>query len=193
MKLDNITYLGFDYGSTNIAVGQIEVVPDEVWINSAFTTLDSRAEPDQMHKQVGRFLFEKVLRTYDCSILQPHYVFIEGLYKGPNANTFLKMARVAHSINVCMSSQMYEEEPEHTEVKVQYLNPAEWRKALFGKGNIKKEECQEWAYSEWPWLLDYKKSERGHRADALCIAKAGRLLTEEHEKEARSRGDGEEH
>jgi Holliday junction resolvasome RuvABC endonuclease subunit len=157
------TYLGFDYGTTNIAMGIIT----EGECKSYFRLLNKPREPYWMHQQVKHFLkyFEDDFPR-ESQIKQPSIAYIESAFKGPNSKTFQDMTRVAHSIHILLASWG---------IECHYIDNNIWRKILFGKGNTKKEEAQEWAYEKWPFLLEYKKSERGHRADALCISEAGRL------------------
>ncbi len=174
------TYLGFDFGTTNITMGLIR--GDH--IETHFTKFKPDIDPYALHDTVGDFLDEHL--PYEVGGYPNHFAFIEGVFQGINPRTYQRMVRISHSLYIHLKE--FGNDMHLDEMRVQV-----WRKLLFGKGNTKKEVAQEWAYNEWPLLLDYKKSERGHRADALCIAKAGRLLTEEYEKEARPRGDGEEY
>ena len=172
-----VTYIGFDYGSTNVAAGWLDFMEG---YDSAFITFDSKINPYKIHKKIVRWLLEEVVATYDCQVLCPTYVFIESAFKGPNSDTYKKMIRVGHSIEV----GIHEFDPvdpqiiPHASIHVQYLDNNTWRKVLFDKGNTKKEIAQEWAYEQWPFLLDLPKSERGHQADALMIAEAGKRMTE---------------
>ncbi len=79
------------------------------------------------------------------------------------------MTRVGHSINIAIAERG---------ARARYLGSTEWRKGLFGKGNKSKEDCQDWAFKAFPELREFKKGEQGHRADAMMIAEAGRLLVE---------------
>lgn len=171
-------YLGFDYGTTNVAIGIIEGNN----YRSHFMKLNNTVSPyDTYLSLAGMMHISMFYPTWFDVFPDKTYVFIEDIFKGPNANTYKNMARVAHSLDIVASDM---------KAITQYIGVQVWRKALFGKGNTKKEECQEWAYQEWPFLMEYKKAERGHRADALCIAEAGRLLTEEHEKKIHRGGEG---
>lgn len=60
-----------------------------------------------------------------------HHAFIEGVFKGPNVKTYEGMVRVAHSVYLLLSEY-------GNGVSVSYITPSEWRKIIFGKGNIKK-------------------------------------------------------
>ncbi len=164
------TYLGFDYGTTNIAVGFI-MWDGEDWLRDTFyTKLDSKLDPYSTHSKIERFLSSDTGLFEDESVFSPHYAFIESAFKGPNSKTFAAMTRVAHSINIILSSKG---------VMCKYIDNNTWRKVLFGKGNTKKEVAQAWAYKQWPYIFEgMKKSEMGHQADSIMIAEAGRLLVE---------------
>lgn len=160
------TYLGFDYGSTNVAIG--EIVGDSAY--TYFTKFDAGKDPYDIHMIIEGFMEGSLLGSYPY--LKPnHYAFIETAFKGPNARTYQRMTRVGHSIYVLMNEY-------GNGVQVEYLDNNVWRKVLFGKGNTKKDVAQEAAYAWWPQLLDLPKSQRGHCADALLIAAAGKKIIE---------------
>lgn len=159
------TYLGFDYGTTNIAMG---ILSDDA--QTYFRRISQPQMPYWMHTQVKHFLtyFEDEF-PWTSNIKEPAVAYIESAFKGPNAKTFQGMTRVAHSINTVLADRG---------IECHYIDNNTWRKVLFDKGNTKKEVAQEWAYERWPFLLDLPKSERGHQADALMIAEAGKRLIE---------------
>lgn len=160
MKKNDATYFGFDFGTSNVAIGMI-TEEDETF--SDFIKFNSNADPYDIHYTIEKWLYSKFLE--DESVWSPHYAFIEGVFKGPNQRTYSRMIRVAHSLNILLAQKG---------VSVQYINPAEWRKILFGKGNIKKEDCQARAIKMWPELLEFPKGEIGHRSDAMMVAQAGK-------------------
>lgn len=162
MKKLDATYFGFDFGTSNVAIGII--TPEEETFTD-FIKFNSEANPYDIHYTIENWIYSNFIE--DESVWSPHYAFIEGVFKGPNFRTFSRMTRVAHSLNILLAQKG---------VSVQYITPAEWRKILFGKGNTKKEYCQEEATKMWPELLEFPKGEIGHRSDAMMVAQAGKQM-----------------
>lgn len=153
MNHSTLPVYGIDFGSTNVSVGVLEGESAE----SYFTSLDSSKGSLNTHESIKRFV--ERLNPPKGSM-----VFIEGVFKGINQNTYGKMIKVSHSLEISFQG---------LGCSVEHLHASSWRSTLFGTSKVKKEYCQEWAAEQFPFLLDYKKSERGHRADSLCIALGG--------------------
>jgi Holliday junction resolvasome RuvABC endonuclease subunit len=169
-EMSDNTYLGFDFGTTNVAVGYIPEDDFEgIGELQYFLSFDPAMKPYYIHERIEEFLTSETGLFEDEAVWSPHYAFIESVFKGPNQRTFQRMTRVAHSLDVILSN---------LGIYTHYLDNHVWRKVLFGKGNYNKEAAQEWAFERWPDLLDLKKAQQGHCADAMMIAEAGRLLVE---------------
>jgi len=181
------TFLGIDFGTSNVAVGEITHFTgnDKTYRKSHFIKFDPAIDPYDIHHEIDKFIDDIVLADGYQYLKGDYYAFIESVIKGPNARTFQRMTRVGHSVNIALADWG---------VRVEYLDNNTWRKELFGKGNTKKEVAQDWAYDNYPELLEYLKGQRGHRADALMIAEAGKSLVESRIEETVSRpGRSKEH
>lgn len=179
MMIMEPVYLGFDYGTTNIAVGYITEEEGTRIDETFFLKLDPAADPLDIHDQIGDFINNEVFAAMSNKAIQaPWYSFIESTFSGPNKRTYQRMTRVAHSIYIYVGRDGH----------VQYLDNNVWRKVLFGKGNIKKDKAQEWAFKRWPELQGFPKYSSGHRADSLMIAEAGKRLVESNAIEQKARG-----
>lgn len=147
----NFTIYGVDLGTGNVSISAVA----GTGVSTYHLKFNPASRPFDIHETIREFI----------DPIEPRgMVFIEGIFKGPSMRTYERMTRVAHSLDVVFG--------EH-HCSTEYVNATSWRKTLFSDSRIKKELAQKWVIEQYPILLHTPAGERGHRADALCVALAG--------------------
>ena len=167
-------FWGCDLGTTNVALARITTGSEEV--ESYFLGFLADLDPYDIHHLIKDFIWELHIDPAD-------HFFIESVFMGLNARTYSRMTKVTHSLDIITSE---------LGCNVEFIDNNTWRKILFRKAKVGKTHGIEWALEKYPYLGEYRKTERDHRADAACIANAGmKMRTGANEYEpAQSSGGG---
>lgn len=161
-----LPYWGADYGTTNLALVGID--PETGGYGHIFVRFGADLSAHELYRALEPRVGEAI--SLGCRV-----VAVEGVFKGPSVRTYGRMVRVQFAVELLFGLAG----------RLVIGGPAvSWRKLLFGRGSIKKEEAQALAAGLFPGLAGLPKDRRGHLLDASLIALYG-LMKDRGEEYAR--------
>jgi Holliday junction resolvasome RuvABC endonuclease subunit len=151
-------FWGLDYGTTNVALGVVDLAGDHQW---DFAKLDRAKSTLDNYDRITRLLLPHRPADPGGVSAWVEYSFYRESYK-----VFANMVRVRTLIELVL---------DQLQIPHESMGDGKWKKMLLGTTRIKKDVIHEQLEGRWS-LEGATKQQRGHVMDALSIAETARRV-----------------
>lgn len=158
-------YLGIDYSSKKVAAARLDKDGRLTWIYSFVNTSKGTNAVDNLNE---------LLDDYAQQRLVENELYYEVMVEAPIVG---RSGAAQTAVNIAMTAGALVRFESKIGGRVRLAAPASWKKAVCGRGNLKKAEVAEWLSSEFPHMT--KMCTNDDEVDAICLAMYAKHMSQE--------------